>query len=109
MGTSIRHWSTNGQTDYLEVDLGASYDICRFAINWDNTPAGIGTDYNIEVADDVNGPWTVVESMTNNFDSYNEFNGSYTARYVRMQGVRLNANNQLPSFAYTVLEFAVFG
>jgi F5/8 type C domain/Secretion system C-terminal sorting domain len=107
-GNFNTEWSGPAKNDYLEVDLGASYDICRFSITWESNPAGTGTDYNIEVADNATGPWKVVESMTNNFEFYNEFNGSYTGRYVRMQGVRLNASNPTV-YAYGILEFAVLG
>jgi hypothetical protein len=88
--------------DSIYVDLGAAYDVCRIAINWESNRAG--QDFDIKISDDkIN--WTTVRSIRGNSGLYNEINGGATGRYVSMVGIK----QENPFGGYGILEFQVFG
>jgi Domain of unknown function (DUF4082)/F5/8 type C domain/Secretion system C-terminal sorting domain/Fibronectin type III domain len=101
-GTTSTEWtSTAHDVDSIYVDLGAIYNICKIAINWD--AAGYGKDFDIKISPDgVN--WTTVSSVRGNSAVYNESNGAVSARFVNMRGITRGTSN-----GYSITEFQVFG
>jgi len=101
-GTTNTKWtSTAHDVDSIYVDLGAVYNICKIAINWD--PSGYGKDFDLKISQDgVN--WTTVSSVRGNSAVYNESNGSVSARFVNMRGITRGTTN-----GYSITEFQVFG
>jgi F5/8 type C domain/Secretion system C-terminal sorting domain len=101
-GNTSTYWrSTAHDVDYIYVDLGSSYDICKAAITWE--ASRYGKDFDLKVSDDgIN--WTIVHSTTGNTSTYSEFNGTFTGRYVGMFGKK-----QGTTLGYSVLEFQIFG
>jgi len=100
-GNPTTAWSS-GNTDnqFLSVDLGTMYDLCRVVIRWG---AAYGSAYNILVsADGIN--FTTVQSVTANGVSLNTINLHVSGRYVRMQGVTRGTAN-----GYTINEMEVYG
>src|SRR5450432_2131103 len=101
-GTTGTKWtSTAHDVDSIYVDLGAIYNICKIAVNWD--PAGYGKDFDLKISlDGIN--WTTVSSVRGNSAIYNESNGTVSARFVNMRGITRGTAN-----GYSITEFQVFG
>jgi hypothetical protein len=103
-GNNNTSWSGTGDAaSFLQVDLGAAYDICRLSLKWDNANEA-GVDFNLQVANNIAGPWTDVETIKNNTSLSNEYDVNVSGRYVRMQGVRLGSG-----LKYTIQEMEVRG
>jgi hypothetical protein len=103
-GNTNTSWTSSGNaSSYLEVDLGASYDICRISIHWDNLNE-TAKDFIIQGADSSSGPWTNIKTVTNNIELSNEFDGTFTCRYFRMQGVSFGS-----MLDYHIQEMSVLG
>jgi hypothetical protein len=100
-GNPTTAWSSgNNDNQFLSVDLGAMYDLCRVVIRWG--PA-YGSVYNILVsADGVN--FTTAQSVTANSTLLNTINLHASGRYVRMQGITRGTAN-----GYTINEMEVYG
>jgi len=99
LGTS---WTAvNQDAEYIYIDLGSEYDICRMAIYWFTDR--YAKDFDMEISDDA-VTWTVAKSIRGNSADYSEFNNVVTARYVRMEGITRNGSN-----AYAIDEFQLFG
>ena len=94
-------WASGGiDNEYIYVDLGARYDLCRIVLRWE---AAIGKAFDLLVSDDAKN-WTKIKSITNNadFDDYIPVKG--TGRYVRM-----NAIERGSPYRYSLYEFEVYG
>ena len=74
-------WFAPGETNYIYVDLGQSYTICKIKINWFND--GRGKDYVAQVSTDATN-WTDIFTRTNNNALVDSFNVNGTGRYVRI-------------------------
>ena len=84
------------------VDMGSTYDFCKVAITWKNNAHA--KDFDLQVSDD-HITWTTVASYRGNTLDFNEYNGSFTGRYVQFVG--LHAVTVPPG--YSISEFQVFG
>lgn len=95
--------SSNGDTAWIHVDLGSTYNISKVEILWEQS--GIGKDFEIKVADNSNGPWTTIQQRFYNSSLTSTLNGlKGTGRYVSIQGVSRGCNAR-----YKIAEFRVYG
>ncbi|HRH47810.1 MAG TPA: discoidin domain-containing protein [Panacibacter sp.] len=97
---SSRWLSQPGNPQYIYVDLGAQYSICKVALTWSSNKV---QDFKIQVSDDAVN-WTDVSSIKKNSYKTNNFLVSGTGRYVRMYGTKA-----IGSKGYSLLEFEVYG
>jgi len=94
-------WSSQyTDNEYIFVDLGSSYNLCRVVIHW--APA-YGKDYDIQVSDDAQ-TWATIQQVRGNTALDNVMNLQAAGRYVRMQGV-----TRATSLGYSILEMEVYG
>ena len=103
-------WVIGGAApQYLYVDLGSRFDICKVSVLWNNVN-GVFSDYainfTIDISDD-GSSWTTLNTVTgNNFSAnpaINEFNEHSTGRYVRVN------ITQGGIIGTSISEFQVFG
>jgi len=103
-GDPSTRWSSEGGVDpeYIYVDLGARYDLCRVVLNWETA---LASNFTIDVSDDAVN-WTTIAARTNNtsYTDYIPLQG--TGRYVRMYGT---ARGGLPEWGYSLYSFEVYG
>ncbi len=100
---------SGGVPQYLSVDLGARFDICKVSIRWNKATdffTDYAVDFTIDISDDGNN-WTAINQVVGNSftadPAINEFNEHTTGRFVR---VNVTQNG----FAGTsISEFQVFG
>jgi chitinase len=95
--------SSNGDTAWIHVDLGSTYDISKVEILWEQT--GIGRDFEIKVASSSTGDWTTIQQRFYNSSLTSTLNGlKGTGRYVSIQGLSRGCNSR-----YKIAEFRVYG
>ncbi|MEU0481827.1 discoidin domain-containing protein [Streptosporangium sp. NPDC006013] len=98
--TSTRWSSAVGDSQWLQVDLGASSSISRVVLNWE---AAYGSGYKIQVSE--NGTtWTDLKTVTGGDGGIDSWDVTGSGRYVRMQGV-----TRATGYGYSLWEFQVFG
>ena len=100
-GNLNTRWSSQfSDPQYIYVDLGARYDLCRIVLHWE---AALGKNFKIQVSDDTTA-WTDIASIINNvtFDNYIPVKG--TGRYVRISGTQRGT-----IYGYSLWEFEVYG
>lgn len=101
-GNPATRWASAQQIDpqYIYVDLGQKYDLCRVVLQWE---VALGKNFTIDVSDDAT-TWTTLATKTNNvsFSNYIPVKGS--GRYVRMYGTARGTN-----FGYSLYSFEVYG
>ncbi|MER5622874.1 discoidin domain-containing protein [Streptosporangium sp. NPDC002544] len=98
--TSTRWSSAAGDSQWLQVDLGASSSISRVVLNWE---AAYGSGYKIQVSE--NGTtWTDLKTVTGGDGGIDSWDVTGSGRYVRMQGV-----TRATGYGYSLWEFQVFG
>ncbi len=97
-------WAGNStDNNYLQVDLGSKYDICKIAAFFES--GGWPKDYSFTVSDDGMN-FTPVYQKTG-YDGtglYQEASGAFSGRYVRFQGITRGT-----PYAYSLYELQVFG
>jgi hypothetical protein len=95
-------WSSAwSDPQWLEVDLGATYNIRKVVLDWED-PA-YATAFQIQVS--VNGTtWTDIYSTTTGTGGDQTLQVSGTGRYVRMYGT-----HRATGYGYSLWEFQVFG
>ena len=106
----ITRWAIGGPVpQYLYVDLGARFDICKVSVHW-NSVNGVFSDYAISFTVDISEDgiqWTTINSVTGNFftanPALNEFNEHTTGRFVRVY------ISQGGAAGTSISEFQVFG
>ena len=107
-GDAGTRWVGNNQdNNYLQVDLGAQYDICKITATFE--AGGYPKAYAFQVSVD-GSTWTDASRVTN-YDGtglYQEISGTFTGRYVRFQGIT-RAATTYGTLAYQIYEFQVFG
>lgn len=74
-------WFAPGDNNYIYVDLGQSYSICKIKIIWQTD--GRGKDYKAQVSTDATN-WTDIFSRTSNNANIDSFAVNGTGRYVRL-------------------------
>ncbi|QHS63797.1 Calx-beta domain-containing protein [Chitinophaga agri] len=97
--TGTRWESAHSDPQFIYVDLGANYDLCRVVLNWE---AAYGSNYTIDIS--TNGSsWTTVKTVTGNYMRDNTIPISGNARYVRMSGTVRGSN-----YGYSLWEYSVY-
>jgi endoglucanase Acf2 len=102
-GNSTTRWSSQfSDTQWIYVDLGATYNISEVKLNWENAA---GRDYLIQVSDDATN-WTTIQTVTGNSTAgWHDYQGlSGSGRYVRMYGTA-----RLTQYGYSLFDFNVYG
>ena len=97
---SATYVENQSDTQWLKVNLGASYNICRVYISWEDA----AKDYTIDVSSDGTN-WTTIKTVTNNTDTGNNWTGlSGVGQYIRVQMTK----KQSTWTNYSIFEFRVF-
>jgi hypothetical protein len=100
-GSMNSRWASVGSDpQWIYVDLGARYDLCKAVLKWETA---LGKDFQIQVSEDAVN-WTTIDSVKGNidYDNYLPLQGS--GRYVRMYGTARGT-----SYGYSLWEFEVYG
>jgi glucosylceramidase len=99
--TSTRWSSTFSDPQWIQVDLGATQNICRVVLNWE---AAYGTAYQIQVSNSATGPWANIYSTTTGNGATDDLTGlSGSGRYIRMNGT-----TRATGYGYSLWEFSIY-
>jgi hypothetical protein len=101
--TTATRWASAYSGDqWIQVDLGASYNVSRVKLTWD---AAYAKNYQILISSNGNS-WTTLRSVTNNTALINDQTAlTGTGRYLRINGTV----KALPAWGYSLYELEVFG
>ncbi len=100
-GNLFTRWgSSSSDPQFIYVDLGARYDLCKVVLKWETA---IGKDFKIQVSEDAIN-WTTIKTLTGNISSENYLGVQGSGRYVRMLGTARGT-----TFGYSLWEFEVYG
>jgi endoglucanase Acf2 len=96
-------WESKHGVDPVDftVDLGRQTDVSGVSIVWE---AAAAAQYDLQVADDADGPWRTVRHVTKTTAAADHLDVSATGRYVRMHGTA-----RLSDYGYSILGFHVTG
>ncbi len=97
---TTRWGSAFSDPQYIFVDLGTPYNICRVNLYWE---AAYGATYNIDISPD-SISWTTLDSVHENVASNNVIPVTGSGRYVRMYGLTRGTG-----YGYSLYEFQIFG
>ncbi len=98
--TTTRWASAYSDEQWIQVDLGAIYNIERVVLKWDKA---YGKGYELQVSGDgVN--WMAISSITTGDGGRDTLKVSGVGRYVRMYGMRPGTK-----WGYSLWEFEVYG
>src|SRR5262249_2274198 len=102
-GNGATRWSSQfSDSQWIYVDLGATYNITDVKLNWEQAA---GKDYQIQVSADATS-WTTIATTTGNTTAgvhdYTGLNG--TGRYVRVYGTA-----RATPYGYSLYDFNVYG
>ncbi|MEV7126886.1 discoidin domain-containing protein [Streptomyces sp. NPDC093260] len=98
--TGTRWSSAATDSQWLQVDLGASATVTKVVLNWE---AAYGKDYKVQISSDGSN-WTDLKSVTGGDGGIDTLDVSGQGRYVRMYGV-----HRATQYGYSLWEFQVFG
>lgn len=99
--TTTRWASAYSGSQWIQVDLGASYNITRVKLTWE---AAYATAYQIQISSNGNS-WTTLRSVTGNTALINDQTGlNGTGRYVRINGTA----KALPAWGFSLFELEVY-
>ncbi|MFI2645383.1 discoidin domain-containing protein [Streptomyces sp. NPDC018610] len=98
--TGTRWSSAATDSQWLQVDLGASASVTKVVLDWE---AAYGKDYKVQISSDGNS-WTDLKSVTGGDGGTDTLDVSGQGRYVRMYGV-----HRATQYGYSLWEFQVFG
>ena len=97
--TGTRWSSAFSDPQWVQVDLGASMNVCQIVLTWE---AAYATGFQIQTS--ANGTsWTSIYSTTTGTGGTQTLNVSGTGRYVRMYGTA-----RATQYGYSLWEFAVY-
>jgi hypothetical protein len=101
-GNSTTRWSSEySDTQWIYVDLQATYDINKVKVTWETACA---KDYQIQVSVDAS-TWTTIHDISGNSQLVNTFGDlTATGRYVRIYGT-----SRATIWGYSIFELAVYG
>ncbi|MEU0430078.1 discoidin domain-containing protein [Streptomyces sp. NPDC006290] len=100
-GNTATRWSSAAtDTQWLQVDLGASATINKVVLNWETA---YGSDYRVQTSPD-GSTWTDIKTVTGGDGGTDSLDVSGQGRYVRMYGV-----HRATQYGYSLWEFQVFG
>jgi hypothetical protein len=97
---STRWSSAFSDPQWVQVDLGQSYNLSNVTLNWE---AAYGKAYQIQTSQDGTN-WTTVASTTNGDGGTDSYNVSGSGRYVRMYGTQ-----RATAYGYSLYEMSVAG
>ncbi|SIT06427.1 gliding motility-associated C-terminal domain-containing protein [Filimonas lacunae] len=100
-GDATTRWASNGGVDpqWLYVDLGGEFDLCRVDFDWEDA---LAKNYTIDVSNDLVN-WTTIKTITGNYTYDNKNYVSGVGRYIRMYGTARGT-----TFGYSIYEFRVY-
>ncbi|MER5424095.1 discoidin domain-containing protein [Streptosporangium roseum] len=98
--TGTRWSSASTDSQWLQVDLGASAGISKVVLNWE---AAYGSGYKVQASEDGN-TWTDLKTVTGGDGGTDTWDVTGSGRYVRMLGV-----TRATGYGYSLWEFQVFG
>lgn len=101
-GSLTSRWSSQFEDpQWIYVDLGATYNINRVKITWENAR---GVDYYVQVSHNADA-WDTVKTVTGNTTLVNDHTGlSGSGRYVRIYGTKRSTQ-----YGYSIFELEVYG
>lgn len=100
-GKKSTRWTSNlGNDEYIYVDLGAEYDICKVVLKWKYA----AKKFNLQFSND-GTHWTDIIFINSNDNIENVFLTGSSARYVRMFGKKRGRS----LYGYALNEFEVYG
>ncbi|MFI1702422.1 discoidin domain-containing protein [Streptomyces bobili] len=100
-GDAGTRWSSEfTDPQWIQVDLGATAEVSRVALNWE---AAYGRAFRIEVSNDAER-WTVVHETAAGTGGVQSLAVAGTGRYVRLYGTQ-----RATPYGYSLWEFQVFG
>jgi hypothetical protein len=99
--TGTRWGSAFTNSEWIQVDLGATSTITRVVLNWETA---FGSGYQIQTSASASGPWTTIFSTTTGDGGIDDITLSGSGRFVRMNGTQ-----RATQFGYSLFEFQVFG
>ncbi|MFM9497227.1 discoidin domain-containing protein [Streptomyces galilaeus] len=100
-GDAGTRWSSEfTDPQWIQVDLGATAEVSRVALNWE---AAYGKAFRIEVSNDAER-WTVVHETAAGTGGVQSLAVAGTGRYVRLYGTQ-----RATPYGYSLWEFQVFG
>ena len=104
-GDILTYWSSQfSDPQWIQVDLGAVYNIHRVVLNWDASHA---LAYQIQISSDGSN-WETVYSTTDCQGGRENLAVSGSGRYVRMYGTA-RAKAMETYYGYAIHEFEVYG
>ncbi|MEU7457104.1 discoidin domain-containing protein [Streptosporangium roseum] len=98
--TGTRWSSASTDSQWLQVDLGASAGISKVVLNWE---AAYGSGYKVQASED-GSTWTDLKTVTGGDGGTDTWDVTGSGRYVRMLGV-----TRATGYGYSLWEFQVFG
>jgi cytochrome c len=101
-GSATTRWSSLfADPQWIQVDLGASYNVQRVRLSWE---AAYGSGYRIETSPDGTN-WTTARTVTGGDGGIDDNTGlTATGRYVRIYGTARGTG-----WGYSLWEFEVYG
>lgn len=100
-GDAGTRWSSEfADPQWIQVDLGATAEVSRVALNWE---AAYGKAFRIEVSNDAER-WAVVHETAAGTGGVQSLAVAGTGRYVRLYGTQ-----RATPYGYSLWEFQVFG
>ncbi|MFD2785734.1 discoidin domain-containing protein [Hymenobacter rubripertinctus] len=101
-GNGTTRWSSAfSDSEWLYVDLGASYSVNRVKLTWEGA---YGKNYRVEISND-HLAWTALKTVAGNTALVNDHTGlSGTGRYVRILGTLRGT-----PYGYSLYELEVYG
>jgi GH35 family endo-1,4-beta-xylanase len=104
-GKITTRWSSGfSDPQWIQVDLGDSYQINRVVLDWESS---FGVAYEIQVSSDGSN-WETIYSTTSGNGGIDDLSVSGSGRYVRMYGTS-RVIIQGVSYGYSLWEFEVYG
>lgn len=95
-----RWGSAFADPQWITIDLGATYNICKVVLDWE---AAYAKTYDIQISSD-NVNWTTIFSQNNGMGGHEVLNVSGSGRYVRMYG-----KTRGTGYGYSLYNFDVYG
>ncbi|HTJ39530.1 MAG TPA: discoidin domain-containing protein [Dactylosporangium sp.] len=99
-GNPNTRWSSAfSDPQWITIDLGASYSICKVVLNWE---AAYGKAFQIQTSAD-NASWTTIYSTTTGTGGVQTLDVTGSGRYIRMYGTQ-----RATAYGYSLWEFEVY-
>lgn len=101
-GNSNTRWASEWwDPQWIYVDLGAIYDLCRVALKWEQAMA---EDFRLEVSNDAFS-WATIRTVNGN----NNVNNTFDLNNVRGRYVRVFCTKRATQWGNSLFEFEVYG